>query len=143
MSVMRTLYVGCALRGAPAEFVASVEALKRELEQYFEVLHFVGLSPTASAREIYKTDIDHATKADLMLAIADQPSTGLGMEIAKRTELGKPTIIAYHQTKKISAMVLGIKQPFDNVEIIPYESHEEVLEYMKDLLPRSHVSFRH
>lgn len=130
---MKTLYVGCALRGAPAEFVTRVEVLKRELEECFEVLHFIGISPTATAREIYETDIDCAARADLMLAICDVPSTGLGMELAKRAELGKPTVIAYQKSHDISRMVLGVAEVAPNFTVLPYESHVEVLAHLETL----------
>lgn len=133
MLCMKTLYVGCALRGAPAEFVASVEALKRELEAHFEVLHFIGISPTATAREIYETDIDCAARADLMLAICDMPSTGLGMEIGKRLELKKPTVMVYHKDVHVSVMVLGLAESVPGFAALSYETHAEVLEHLKTL----------
>lgn len=130
---MKTLYVGCALRGAPAEFVASVTALKQELEAHFEVLHFIGISPTATAREIYETDIDCASRADLMLALCDIPSTGLGMEIGKRTEMGKPTVLAYQKDRDISRMVLGLAEAVAGFSVLPYETHAEVLAHLETL----------
>ncbi len=130
---MKTLYVGCALRGAPAEFVASVEALKRELEAYFDVLHFIGLGSDVTARVIYETDIALAARADLMLALADLPSIGLGMEVAKRAELQKPTIIAYHHAVTPSAMVLGVAEIHDVFSVLPYETHADVLTHLKGL----------
>jgi hypothetical protein len=133
MPSMKTLYVGCALRGAPVEFVTGVEALKKELEHHFEVLHFVGLHAGVSAQEIYETDIALAAKADLMLALVDVPSTGLGMEVARRHELGKPTVIAYHRNTHPSAMVLGIAEVAPHFSIVAYGEQSELVAAMRSL----------
>jgi nucleoside 2-deoxyribosyltransferase len=131
MPYMKTLYVGCALRGSPAEFVSKVEVLKKELEQYFEVLHFVGLNAGVSVREIYETDIALAAQADVMLAMVDVPSTGLGMEVARRHELGKPTIIAYHTSSHPSAMVLGVAEVAEHFSVIAYDEEQELVAAMR------------
>lgn len=128
---MKTLYVGCALRGASSEFVEGVAALKRDLEVDFEVLHFIGISPTASAREVYETDIGCTAKADLMLAICDQPSLGLGIELAKRAELEKQTIIACRPTVDLSRMVLGLAEVSENFTVVQYDTYIELIRIMK------------
>jgi nucleoside 2-deoxyribosyltransferase len=128
---MKTLYVGCALRGAPAPFVESVLTFKGELEKYFTVLHFIGLVGSAPAREVYEADIACASEADLMLAVVDVPSTGLGIELAKRAELGKPTIIAHQERADISKMVLGLAEVTPAFTIITYTNFSELKEQIR------------
>ncbi len=128
---MKTLYVGCALRGAPAEFVAGVTELKKMLDPHFTVLHFIGLSPTATAAEIYTTDITCAAEADLMLAVADVPSTGLGLELGKRAALGKPTVIAYRENVDLSRMVLGLASLHENFSVLIYRDYDDLLRQMQ------------
>jgi hypothetical protein len=130
---MKTLYVGCALRGAPKEFVDAVVALKGNLETVFSVLHFVGISPDAAARTVYETDISMAATADLMLAIADVPSTGLGLELAKRAELGRPTVVAYAQGADVSRMVLGLIEVTPTFSLFVYNDLAEVREQLRAL----------
>ncbi len=124
---------GCALRGAPPEFVDSVVALKRDLERDFSVLHFVGMSPDAAARTVYETDITMAAEADLMLAIADVPSTGLGMELAKRAELGRATIVAHREGADISRMVLGLIEVTPTFSTFVYRDLSEVTAHLRTL----------
>ena len=128
---MKSLYVGCALRGAPAEFVAGVGELKKQLENDFKVLHFIGISPTAAAKEVYETDIGCTIEADIMLAICDQSSLGLGIEIAKRAELGKATIIAYRPSVDLSRMVLGLAELSPSFTVVTYNDPAELLAIMK------------
>ena len=125
---MKTIYVGCALQGVPTTFLEEVEKFRQDLEQYGTVLRFAGTSGEITAREVYETDIAMAAEADLMVAICDIPSTGLGMEIAKRTELERPTIIAHQREQNISRMVLGACELHANCELQQYER-------LADLLP--------
>lgn len=129
---MKSLYVGCAIRNAPEGYVSTVESLKKKFEDDFFVLHFVGVSPTATAKEIYEIDIDCAGRADLMLALCDFPSLGLGIELAKRAELSKPTIIAYRTQTNISRMVLGLAEVHSNFQVVEYSDTEELLAIMRE-----------
>jgi len=133
MPAMKTLYVGCALRGAPKEFVELVVALKHDLETDFSVLHFVGMSPDAAARTVYETDITMAAKADLMLAIADVPSTGLGMELAKRAELGRQKVVAHARGADVSRMVPGLIEVTPAFLLFEYNNLAEVREHLRTL----------
>lgn len=126
---MKTVYVGCALRGVlPKDFPAFIGDLKEELSaKGFEVLSFVGLDPQASAREVYATDIACAESADIMVAICDYPSTGLGMEIQKRIDIGKETYICNKKGTNISRMVLGATEKFPFVHHIEYENISDII----------------
>lgn len=49
---------------------------------------------------------------DLLLAICDQPSTGLGWEMATQTEKrGKPVLAVAHKRSLVTALVLDPQQP--------------------------------
>ena len=123
---MKSLYVGCALKCASEEFVASVAALKKRLSEHYEIAEFVGLDYSVSAETVYITDITCATEADIMLAICDVPSTGLGMEVQRRIELGKETYLAYQNESKISRMLLGAAAHYSFVHEIAYNSLAEL-----------------
>ena len=128
---MKTLYVGCALTGAPNEFLDVVTELKMNIGGHFKVVEFVGLNPNASAQEVYETDIECAESADVMLGICDYNSTGLGMEIQKRIEHKKPTIIAHRNGQKVSRMVLGPAETYDYIEYLTYSSGADLAAQMK------------
>jgi hypothetical protein len=128
---MKTLYIGCSLAHASAEFLQFIDELKIAVAKDFEPLTFVGLNPDATAALVYTTDIDCAKRADLMLAIADHPSTGLGMEIQARIYLEKTTVIAFRQGTKISRMVLGAVEISPVMSTLPYESIDDIVEVLK------------
>lgn len=101
------LYVGCALNGAPSEFIDAVAALKDTLRTDYDVLDFVGLGTDATPQHIFDFDRKQVTDCDVFLAICDEVSTGLGVELGIATELKKPTLAVTHVDTHISAMVVG------------------------------------
>lgn len=121
-----TLYVGCALRLAPPEFVAAVAQLKDRLRDHYTVIDFVGLDPQVLPETIYATDIACAASADTMLAICNEPSLGLGIEIQKRIELKKKTIVAYPTEGTISKMVTGAAATFPFMHTIEFDSFDDL-----------------
>lgn len=82
------IYVGCALSGAPPEFVARVQMFKKALRaRDFEVINWYGDDgrphPEMGGRGVvYDHDIWKGVGGcDLFVVIADEPSTGLGIEL--------------------------------------------------------------
>jgi hypothetical protein len=128
-----TLYVGCALRNAPRDFVEDVETIKRSLRDHFEVIDFVGLAPDVSDESVYETDIACAVKADIMLALCTYPSLGLGMEIQKRIELEKETIIAFPEGAHVSKMVTGAARTRSYMRIIEYRDRNDLINQLQPL----------
>ncbi len=117
---MQSLYLGCSLIDAPQTFLDEMEALKVRLREQYDFLEFVGLDNSVSAADVYAHDIERAGSADLMLAICDRPSSGMGMEIQHRIELGKETILAYQQGTNVSRMLLGAVEHYPFVHKITY-----------------------
>ncbi len=117
------LYVGCALTEAPPEFRDEVAELKALLKAQknasgtpsFEVLEFLGLVE-GTPEDVYRTDIlEGIGSCDLMLAVCDYPSIGLGYEIAVMVEkrsIGKrmppPVLAVAKEGKRVTRLMLGI-----------------------------------
>lgn len=103
------LYVGCALKNAPRDFIDSVLALRAELAQNprYEVLEFLG---PGTPEDIYKRDIVECVgSADVMLAICDLPSLGLGFEMATHVKhFKKPLFAVAHEGAAVSGLIIGI-----------------------------------
>jgi hypothetical protein len=127
--MLKTVYIGCALQTASPELVQFVHQLTHELEMVgFEILTFVGTNPSIPAKEVYERDSDCVARADIMVAICDLPSTGLGMEIMQRIQLGAQTIICYKSTVGISRMVLGASEVYKNtLHTIAYEDVSDIV----------------
>ena len=64
-----------------------------------------------SDHEIYLRDLDWIHKADVLIAEVTTPSLGVGYEIAKAEELGKPILCLHCKAPntRLSAMIAGSK----------------------------------
>jgi hypothetical protein len=110
---MLKVYVGCSLTHAPQEFIDEVERLKQKLEKICHLLRFKGLSEKNIAHDVYKHDIiDCVYQCDLLLAICDYPSTGLGYEIATQAEKKRGAVLAVaHENSKVSKLIIDPRLP--------------------------------
>ena len=107
------VYVGCGLTLAPDGFRRQVEDLKVRLGGICEVLSFLNFYANHSPHEVYKWDIHRCVAGcDLLLAICDEPSIGLGYEMATQVEKHrKPVLAVAHTNSLVTALVLDPQQP--------------------------------
>lgn len=119
------LYIGCALTHASEDFKSAVQALKDRLKESVNVLEFIGLVD-GTAEDVYEHDINHCVRhCDLLVAICDQPSIGLGYELAVQVEDRKtPALAVAHEDAKVTRLVLGINQP--NFEFCRYQNFDHL-----------------
>lgn len=117
------LYVGCSLTHATPEFVAGIGNLKGALRvKSYEVLDFMwDVDKNASPKEIFAWDILQCIKnCDGFIAICDEPSIGLGYEIASAVNLKKPVLALAQEEAKVSKLVLGAGEALPNVDFKRY-----------------------
>lgn len=131
----RKLYVGCALKFAPQKFVAAITSLRSELKEHFDVLEFKFPHP-GSDRDVYILDIKkHVARCDLMLAICDHPSTGLGYEMATAVEKhNKHVLCLAHTRAGPSRLILGITRR--RYKFLRYSSISEIKRLLLDFEKR-------
>lgn len=106
---MISIYVGMALSDAPEEFRVDFQnQLKAWLRMIpdIEVKDFFGLG-SGTAGEVYALDRHYVLSSDLMIAIMDHPSLGLGGEVQLRVDSRKPLLPFRHNTTKVSRYPLG------------------------------------
>lgn len=111
---MKKVYFACSIRGGgdKSSYTTIIEIIKAQAELLTEVFVADGLRPEGSplpAADIWKRDIAWLTAADIIIAEVTNPSLGVGYEIAKAEELGKPVLALYHPSPehKLSAMIGG------------------------------------
>jgi hypothetical protein len=110
------LYVGCALKHAPPQFVQDILEIRGQLakDPRFEVLEFLG---PGNPKDVYAKDIlECVENADIMLAICDLPSLGLGFEMAVHCKHHKrPLLAVAHKDSIVSGLIVGIHNegPFE------------------------------
>jgi len=75
-------------------------------------------------KEIHDRDLQWIVESDLLVAEVTVPSLGVGYEIGRAIEMGKPVLCLFKQGSEytISAMIAGS----DKVEMKYYQSLEEV-----------------
>ncbi len=102
------VYVGCGLTGAPEDFKAFVASFKSALrsELGLEVFEFLGTTE-GTPTDVYLTDLTNVETCDAFIAIVDEPSTGLGMELQHAIEIGKPALCLAREGLTITRMVRG------------------------------------
>lgn len=113
----KTLYIACALRGAPQEFIDDVAFLQDSLhDQGINILKFVGLGQQ-SPLEIFEWDIlECVSKCDLFLGIYGYYSDGRGVETSIAWQRGIPMLGVALEDADVSKVILGgyehYQQPF-------------------------------
>ena len=119
------VYVGCALTYATDDFKKEVQDLTDRLKKICHVLEFVGLID-GTPRDVYHHDINVCVRGcDLLVAICDQASIGLGYELAVQVEDRKMPALAVAQVNsKVTRLVLGIDQ--ENFEFKTYKDFDDL-----------------
>ena len=81
---------------------------------------------------IYETDIGWLRDADALIAEVTAPSLGVGYEIAKAEEWGKPILLLYRERpeRKPSAMLNGNK----NLKMVKYNDDQEALKEIDNFM---------
>lgn len=131
---MFKIYFGCALTHAPEEFKQKVRELKGKLRALpgVEVLEFVGEKP-GTPHEVYVHDIIECVGCcDLMVAICDFPSIGLGWEMGTQVARGKPLLAFGHVGSKITRLILDPQLPI--YRFYRYETLDEIVGKVKEEL---------
>jgi hypothetical protein len=132
------VYVACSLTHASEEFKQQVELLKDSLRKVCRVLCFLGISDD-TAHAIYEHDIHNCVyRSDLVVAITDFPSTGLGYEIGTQVEARRmPVLAVAHIDSKVTKLILDPQQP--GYEFHRYRNfHEEVFNLVLAKLEKMH-----
>ena len=77
-----------------------------------------------SDKEIHDRDLSWIVESDLLVAEVTVPSLGVGYEIGRAIEMGKPVLCLYNEGsgKPLSAMIAGS----DKVEMKLYRQAEEI-----------------
>ena len=92
-----------------------------------------------SDKEIHDRDLQWIVESDVLVAEVTVPSLGVGYEIGRAIEMGKPVLCLFQQDSdyNISAMISGS----DKVEMKYYKNLEEVEDLFKAFF-RAHVPHR-
>lgn len=88
-------------------------------------------NPDVPARDVYNRDIAALDKSDIMIAYVGEPTTGTGIEVEHAHQTGKPVVLLYEKTDRVSRMLLGC--PAVKKEI-PFSTEEDALKQLETYL---------
>ena len=125
---MKKIYFACSIRGGRDDadmYRQIVEFLKTKatvLTEIFADSKLTSAGMNKPNEEIWQTDIAWIKEADAVVAEVSNPSLGVGYEIAKAEEWGKPVLVLFKENNnKLSAMIAGSP----NVQVANYQSIEQ------------------
>jgi nucleoside 2-deoxyribosyltransferase len=82
-------------------------------------------------RWIWERDIIWLNEADVLVAEVTSPSLGVGYEIGKAEEWGKPILCLYqYNEKKLSAMIGGSK----HLKVVEYKEDHQAMQAIDEFL---------
>lgn len=130
------IYFAASIRGGRDDSASYLEIV-RQLREYGEVLtEHIGDAELSSAgedlgdRNIHDRDLAWLRESDYLVAEVTTPSLGVGYEIGKATEWGKPVLCLYRPTagRPLSAMIAGSS----NVTLKEYQTPVQLNEIFAD-----------
>ena len=116
---------GRDLASTYAEMISMLGAYGRVLTEHLGSDEIIETKDRAlSDKEIHDRDLQWIVESDLLVAEVTVPSLGVGYEIGRAIEMGKPVLCLFQEESEytISAMISGS----DSVEMNYYQSLEEV-----------------
>lgn len=130
------IYFAGAIRGGRKDVALYFEIIEL-LVEYGEILtehignaELTGLGEIDDDRKIHDRDLAWLKQAEYLVAEVTTPSLGVGYEIGKATEWGKPILCLYRpgENRKLSAMVAGCQ----GIVVREYRSIEELRDVFDD-----------
>ena len=124
------IYFAASIRGGRDDWASYLEIV-RQLREYGEILteHIGDAELSASGEDIrdcdiHDRDLGWLKSSDCLVAEVTTPSLGVGYEIGKATEWGKPVLCLYRPAagRSLSAMIAGS----DGVALKEYQSVNEL-----------------
>ena len=107
------IYFAGAIRGGREDLSLYLEIIQ-QLREYGEVLtehiadgELTSLGETLDDRDVHDRDLSWLGEAEYLVAEVTTPSLGVGYEIGKATEWGKPTLCLFrpNNNRVLSAMI--------------------------------------
>jgi nucleoside 2-deoxyribosyltransferase len=115
---MKKIYFACSIRGGRddadtyAELVDYLKTRSKLLTEIFADQKLTSAGMNKPSAEIWKIDTNWIRDCDALIAEVTNPSLGVGYEIAKAEEWGKPVLALFRNDgdRKLSAMIEGSPQ---------------------------------
>ncbi len=97
------------------------------------------LHKNLSYKEVFEKDFTNLLSSEKILAVIDEPSTGVGAEIGIALEKGIEVVAVYNVNSQPSRFILGLLENSDNGVIIRYSNQDDCKEKLEKVLIRNKV----
>lgn len=87
-------------------------------------------------KQVFQMDLDNLLSSKKILAVIDEPSTGVGAEIGIALQNGIEVIAMYHHQSEPSRFILGLLEQSPHANIISYNDEQECKEKIRFLLEK-------
>ena len=132
------IYFACSIRGGRndaelyAELVSYIKTRATLLTEIFADGKLTHHGMDKPSSEIWITDIAWVKESDAIIAEVSNPSLGVGYEIAKAEEWGKPVLALFKDdgARKLSAMIDGSPQ----TKVVYYKTIAQAQSAIDDFL---------
>jgi len=92
------------------------------------------LHSTLSYKKVFEMDFENLLNSQQLIAVIDEPSTGVGAEIGIALERGIKVIALYNTETEPSRFILGLLEESPNAIIITYSSAKECEKKLRHIL---------
>lgn len=125
----KNIYFACSIRGGRddadiyGQLVSHISTQAAVLSEIFADKTLTPEGSSGASRDIYDKDITWVRQSEAVIAEVTNPSLGVGYEIAKAEEWGKPILALFRESgeRKLSAMIDG--SPY--LTVVRYEEIDE------------------
>jgi len=141
-------FCGSKFGGRQDEILYNI--LFKKLERYGDVIQPFdpekGINQIGSRREhrlsMHDRDVVLLTMCDVMVAEVTHPSLGVGYEIGRAVELGKPVLCLYRPLprKKLSGLLRGMDNS-EYLRVVDYDAPDQVDQIFQDFIP-NYINFK-
>ena len=141
-------FCGSKFGGRQDEILYNI--LFKKLERFGDVIQPFdpekGINQIGSRREhglsMHDRDVVLLTMCDVMVAEVTHPSLGVGYEIGRAVELGKPVLCLYRPLprKKLSGLLRGMDNS-EYLRVVDYDAPDQVDQIFQDFIP-NYINFK-
>jgi hypothetical protein len=132
------IYFAASIRGGRDDdkiyfsIVDQLRAYGTVLTEHIGGLELTSFGEKTNDRAIHDRDLSWLREADCLVAEVTTPSLGVGYEIGKATEWGKPILCIYRKmdNRALSAMIAGS----DGVKLFEYETNDDLKKVFDEFL---------
>lgn len=123
------VYVASGVTNAPDSFRDFVQDFKQKLRATTSalVLEWIERDSPAVVDDFFRRDLNNVSLCDVMIALVDEPSIGLGMEIEKAIVEKKRILCLHNEKNKVLSRLLMSAQDSVGLPISSYDSLDEAV----------------